>query len=223
MNKKLSKARLVSAILLASSQLALSQLANADWYGELSAVNSELNDAALNSSGRSTNTVFDDDTGFSFAIGYQYDNGFRLEGEYLSTENDAQTVTFNGNVFTGNNVTGGIDTSSLFVNAIQAFNHDGAFSPYIGAGIGYTDVQSDIGYGPVANITDDDSVFSYQLLAGLDVRFSEKLTGFAEYRYVDVGNVDLDRFGGGPGGVQTTTQSGDIDFDAYAIGLKYSF
>ncbi|WP_458576275.1 outer membrane protein [Aliamphritea spongicola] len=60
-------------------------------------------------------------------------------------------------------------------------------------------MDSSISYGPVANIDDSDSAFAYQIQAGLDVKFTEQLTGFAEYRYVAIDDIDLDRFGGGPG------------------------
>jgi opacity protein-like surface antigen len=224
MKKTLSKRHLMPALLLASAQIATMNTAQANWYTESSILNSDLDDTSLNSTGREVTTTFDEDLGFSSSIGYEYDNGLRLEGEYLSTENNSEAVNFNGNVFTGANARGGIETESLFFNVIKGFNTNGTYSPYVGAGVGFSSIESNISYGPgVANITDSDEVFSYQLLAGLDVAFSKKFSGFVEYRLVTTDDVSLSRLGGGPGGLQTTVQEGNIDLSAFAVGLKYTF
>jgi opacity protein-like surface antigen len=224
MKNTLSKRHLIPALLLAGAQVATVNTAQANWYTDSSLLHSDLDDTSLNSTGREVTTTFDEDLGFSSSLGYAYDNGLRLEGEYLSTENDSEAVNFNGNIFTGANARGSIETESIFFNVIKGFNTNGAYSPYIGAGIGLTSVDSNISYGPgVANITDSDDVFSYQLLAGIDVALTDKLSGFAEYRLVTTDDVSLNRLGGGPGGLQTTVQEGDIDLSAFAIGLKYTF
>jgi opacity protein-like surface antigen len=220
MNNILSKRNIFSALLLASAVSS----AHAGWYTESTVLNSDLDDTALSSTGRDVNIEFDEDLGFSTAIGFEFSNGLRLEGEYLSTENDTETVNFNGTNFSGGAARGNIETESIFFNLIKSFNHAGTYSPYIGAGIGYTDVESSVSYGNgSAAINDSDEVFSYQFLAGLDVAFTSKLSGFVEYRFVGADDVSLNRFGGGPGGLQNTTQEGDIELDAFALGLKYNF
>lgn len=220
MNNILSKKNLFSALLLTSTI----STAHAGWYSESSLLNSDLDDTSLSSTGREVNVEFDEDIGFSSAIGFEYSNGLRLEGEYLSTDNDTETVNFNGNNFSGSAARGSVETESLFFNIIKSFNHESTYSPYVGVGVGYTDVESSISYGngPAA-INDSDEVFSYQFLAGLDVAFTSQLSGFVEYRFVGTEDVSLNRFGGGPGGLQTTTQEGDIELDAFALGLKYNF
>lgn len=220
MNKSLFNRVIIPTVLLAS----MASTTQAAWYTESSVLHSDLDDTSLSSTGRDVNASFDEDTGFSTAIGYEFNGGLRLEGEYLSTENDTETVVFNGNNFSGSAARGSIETESIFFNIIKVFNNDGTYSPYIGAGIGFTDVESDISYGngPAA-INDSDEVFSYQFLAGLDVAFSKKFSGFVEYRFVAADDVNLNRFGGGPGGLQTTSQEGDVELDAFALGLRYSF
>jgi len=214
---------ILPALVLAGTQMVTLSSAHAGWYSELSILNIDLDDTALNSTGRSVNSTLDEDTGFSSVLGYQFDGGLRLEGEYISTGNDTKSVNFNGTDFTGSNVQGGLETESVFLNAIKNFNADSTYSPYVGVGIGYTDVESTIAYDPVANITDSDKVFSYQFLTGLDVSLSDNLTGFVEYRLLATDDVSLNRDGGGPGGRQITAQQGDIEFDAFAIGLKYHY
>ena len=223
-----TKSYLLSAMVLAGLQMATFSSAHADWYTETTLLQTNLDNTNLNSTGRNVNIAVEDDTAFAGAIGYQYEansvGALRIEAEYLTTDNDVTGVNFNNNIFSGANVAGSLETQSVFINAIQSFGA-GAVQPYVGAGIGYTKVESDTAYNPTlsASINDSDSTFSYQFLAGLDIPFSERFTGFAEYRYVDVGDIDLDRRGGGPGGVATTSQSGDLSFDAFAVGLRYQF
>lgn len=216
MNTTFSKKHILSALLLASTV----STAHAGWYTESSVLHSDLDDTSLSSTGRNVNIDFDEDVGFSTAIGFEYANGLRLEGEYLSTENDTETVNFNGNNFSGGDARGNVETESVFFNVIKSFNHTGTYSPYVGVGIGYTDVESSVNYGSgPATINDSDEVFSYQFLAGLDVAFTSKLSGFAEYRFVGADDVSLRRLAGG----QTSTQEGDIELNAFALGLKYNF
>lgn len=221
MKNVLSQRHLLPALILAGAQMATIGTAQAGWYGETTILNSDLDDTSLNSTGRSVNATFDEDIGFSSALGYEFAGGWRLEGEYISTENDTEQVNFNGNIFTGSNARGNIETESVFLNVIKAFNSEGVYSPYIGAGIGFTDVESSVNYGggPAA-INDSDEAFSYQFLAGLDISFSEKFTGFVEYRFLATDDVNLNRLGGDN---VTTSQEGDIEYDAFAIGLRYAF
>ncbi|WP_271274360.1 outer membrane protein [Aliamphritea hakodatensis] len=224
------KRSFVASMILAASAVAPIAQAGSGWYGEISILSTDVDDTSLNSSGRNVTAEFDKDTAFSIAGGYSYEanslGNVRIEAEYLTTDNDTDSVNFNGNNFPANGqaVGGSLETRALFLNVTQEFNTPSeTFTPYLGIGVGYADVDSSISYGPVANIDDNDSAFAYQIQAGLDVKFTEQLTGFAEYRYVAIDDIDLDRFGGGPGGIQTTRQSGDLDFDAFSLGLRYNF
>jgi opacity protein-like surface antigen len=224
MTQLMAKKTLVSAILFAGIQVTTAANAQANWYSESTLLDADVSGTSLNSTGRNVNAEFESDTAFGGAIGYQYNGGLRIEAEYLSTENDTNAINFNGNSFSGNTVSGSLETQSIFVNAIQSFGSS-SIQPYLGVGIGFSKVESNIAYNPTlsAAINDDDTAFSYQFLAGIDIPFSESFTGFVEYRYVDISDVSLSRRGGGPGGIATTSQNGDINFDAFAVGLRYSF
>ncbi len=230
MQTTVMKHTLLASLILAGTTSASLAQAGTGWYGEISILNADVDDTSLNSTGRNVTAEFDSDTAFSLAGGYSYEanslGNVRIEAEYLATDNDTDSVNFNGNNFPANGqpVGGSIETRTLFLNITQEFNTASEnFTPYLGIGIGYADVESSISYGPVANIDDSDNAFAYQILAGLDVKLSEQLTGFAEYRYVAIDDISLNRFGGGPGGVQTTRQDGDLDFDAISLGLRYNF
>lgn len=229
MNKKLLHPAVISSLLMATGLAAGNAAADTGWYGEISVLSADVSDTSLTSTGRDVNAAFDTDAGFSAAVGYSYEGNslgnVRVELEYVATDNDTESVNFNGNNFPANGqaVGGGIETQSVFINLTQTFDTGSSVTPYVGVGIGFTEVDSDITYGPTANITDSDNAFSYQVQAGVDVAFTEQLSGFAEYRYVAVDDLDLNRFGGGPGGVQNTTQTGDLDYSAISLGLRYSF
>jgi len=201
--------------------------AQAGWYTESSIFQSDVDDTSLTSEGRDVEAELDEDIGFSSAIGYKFKGhslgAVRADLEYIRTDNDNDGIDFNGNIFSGSAVGGSIETNSLFLNVIQEFNTGTAYTPYVGVGVGFVDVDSDLSYGPVANIRDDDTVFAYNVVVGLDVKLSKKFTGFVEYRYLETNDVDLDRFGGGPGGILETSQSGDVQIDTIGVGLRYSF
>ena len=71
-------------------------------------------------------------------------------------------------------------------------------------------------------LDDKDSAFSYQLRGGLEYTFTERFGAFVEYRYLQTNDISVDRFGGGPGGLVTTAQVGDLNAQSIAIGLKYN-
>jgi opacity protein-like surface antigen len=92
-----------------------------------------------------------------------------------------------------------------FVNGYYNFNHGKAWQPFIGAGVGGADVRS---FG----VADDG--FAYQLKAGLDHPFNDRLTGEIAYRYLGVTGLR----DGGPNGVH-----GDYHTSAVTVGLRYRF
>ncbi len=201
---------------------------NTGWYGEISILSADAKDAEFNSTGRNTRTQFDKDAGYSAALGYKFAPNavgqLRVETEFVSTSNDVDSVTFNGNNFSGGAVGGGVDTKSLFINAKYAFDvGSDTFSPFIGAGIGYSKVDSSINYNNGrASINDDDTALSYQLLVGTDVNINKNWQGFAQYRYSKTDDLNLTRFGG-PAPASATNQSGDFSYNAISVGLRYEY
>ena len=228
MKNHLSKSRhFIAALAFAGVQAVTISSAQAGWYTEGSIFQTDVDDTSLTSEGRDVEAQLDEDVGFSAAIGYKFKGHalgpVRVDLEYISTDNDNDEINFNGNIFTGDAVAGSLETDSLFINVAQEFKTGSAYVPYVGVGAGFVDVESDLSYGPVANISDDDTVFGYNVVVGLDVKFSKNLTGFVEYRYLEADDVDLDRFGGGPGGILTTEQSGDVELETVGVGLRYFF
>jgi len=46
---------------------------------------------------------------------------------------------------------------------------------------------------------------------------------FLEYTRTDVDDIEFSRRGGGPGGLATTTQAGDYEFDSLNLGVNFRF
>jgi hypothetical protein len=70
---------------------------------------------------------------------------------------------------------------SLMANVYYDFNRDGMFSPYLGAGIGFSSVDVTFNPSGVGIIDDDDTAFAYQVKVGATLNFSDRWEAFAEY------------------------------------------
>ena len=161
-------------------------------------------------------TKVDSGTTFSLAVGYQIDQ-FRLEAEYASTQNDVEShdsVSAAGIDLTGEDAgvlvsgapgnlgvsvgdlvaagEGEFDTSFLFANVYYDFDLGTALTPYIGAGIGNASVDVDYSPSNVTIIQDDDSVFAYQLMGGVNYMVSEQLTMFGGLRWRQTDDIQVD-------------------------------
>jgi len=236
--KGLAIAALSLAVAFASST---TYAANEGWYLGSSISSVDIDDTTISSnevvngvqSPRNITIDSDSDIGFGGSIGYRFKGNslgaIRLEGELQYSKHDVEGINFNGNVFSDSTgtVEGDVEVLSAFVNISQEFN--GLFPgvrPYVGVGIGISEFYGDFRYNPMlsANVdSEDDTAFAYQFFVGLDVDLTERFTGFIDYRFVEIDDIELDRFGGGPGGPATTSQEGDVELDALTIGLRYSF
>jgi len=112
---------------------------------------------------------------------------------------------------------GEIVQTAVYVNAYYDFNRSGTFQPYVGAGIGFADVNVTYNPSGVGIIDDGESKFAYQLKAGATYRVSETIDAFGEYTYRATDDIatDNDLF---PGSLDIENQS-----SSFAIGLRYRF
>ncbi|WP_315983569.1 outer membrane beta-barrel protein [Aliamphritea spongicola] len=128
MQKTFMKGSIISTMILAAATVAPMAQADEGWYGEISILSTDVDDTSLNSTGRNVTAEFDKDTAFSIAGGYSYEanslGNIRIEAEYLATDNDTDSVNFNGNNFPANGQTvgGSLETRALFLNVTQEFN-----------------------------------------------------------------------------------------------------
>lgn len=79
----------------------------------------------------------------------------------------------------------------LFFNAFYDFDAGWALNPYIGVGLGNAWVDVDYSPSDVSIIDDDDSVFAYQVMAGLNYQCSEQLDFFGGLRWRQTDDLEV--------------------------------
>ncbi len=163
-------------------------------------------------------TTFDGDMGFGLVVGREL-GSWRVEGEWSLRDFDVEDHILGGAPLPG--PTGGLDARSYLVNAIYDFNRDRTVAPYLGAGAGWAEVELD-GFG-VASVpqvlSDDDSGFAYQLVAGLGFNLGAAWNLFVDYRLLVAEGLEV-TVTPGAGGV-----SSEIDFetDSLQAGFRFRF
>ncbi|KUJ83865.1 hypothetical protein AWR36_008600 [Microbulbifer flavimaris] len=162
------------------------------------------------------NTDVDSGWGVNLALGYQVD-AFRFEVEYAYAEHD---VDSHGNVRVGGvgNIDdldasvliegldtelgatvgevvrdgkGEFSTDYLFFNAFYDWDTGSQWQPYIGVGAGNAWVDVDYKPSNVRIIDDDDSVFAWQLMGGINYLCSDELTFFGGLRWRETDDVEV--------------------------------
>ena len=218
----------------------ISYSANAEWYvsGNISQIDLDSIDtesAPLAGSTRRVDLDSDSDTGLGIAVGKKIadhsNGGLLLELNYQQSSVDIDEITFNGRLFSSDigTAAGEIDIQTFGLDLIYQFDN-GYWKPYVGAGIGITDVDVDAIYGgsigaapgTPPNINDSDSALSMRIRAGIEYAVSDAWGIFAEYQYQNVDDITVNRIGGGPGGLATTAQEGDFSSNSWLFGIKFN-
>lgn len=125
----------------------------------------------------------------SFAAGYAFTNGWRLEGEYTTPNRsnfDSYWAPFNPNI---NRLK--VDSQRLMLNGYKNIPINDWLSFYGMAGVGMAQIDSE-GYQGNTNrrfASNRQYNFAYSVGLGLDAKVSERLTVGAGWRYVDMGDV----------------------------------
>lgn len=198
-------AGLISFLLITSSayadrwyfggSLGVSIADNADWTG-----------SALSGS-----TVgFEYDTGFNLSgvFGYEMDM-FRFEGELLSQYNASDTAA----------ATGDINLTALMTNAYFDFPNKTRFTPFLTAGLGFAYVEADNLYIQVNNTvitgSPTDTVFAYQIGAGVAMNIKPNLIVDFKYRYLGTSDPNFS--------VNGTDIDAEFSSHNITLGLRYAF
>ena len=111
------------------------------------------------------------------AVGLRTDKAWRFEAELIHAQSpfDAPFV-------------GEIERTSVMVNAVKEFPalQFLGLTPYLGAGIGLTNVQIDA----ISPMADDELVLGYQFMTGLVFDLTDCLQAYAEYRVSSQGDLE---------------------------------
>ena len=166
-------------------------------------------------SGGLENLSFDDDWGYTIAIGQKFGAlPLAIELEYGYSSPDVTTLS---SIAGPLEVMGEYETHSLSVNAVLDF--PSVFGPvgfYAGAGAGVAistfDVTTIDGSSVSGIITDDpEAAFRWQAMAGVSVTFAKTFQLYGGVRYSDLAELD---FG------EIEARQDDFDFE---IGVKIYF
>jgi len=141
-------------------------------FGAVKANDSDLDDGI--DTGEFT---FDTGYGFLGAVGSSLQDVGRVEVELGYRDNDFDKLKVDG--LGSASIDGNFSSLSLMGNFYYDFSMGGSFSPYIGAGLGFANVEADLdGFD-----SEDDTVFAYQLIVGGSIAASETLSVDLQYRY----------------------------------------
>jgi opacity protein-like surface antigen len=156
------------------------------------------------------------DTGFLIdgAIGYQL-QAFRLEGEFTYLRNSADKFSAFG-------VSIGADGDQAIMAGLANVYFDiptqTPWTPYVGGGLGFANVGlNDVSLMGIPVVDDDDSVFAYQVKAGLGYRFSPATDVTAGYRFFGTDDVSLKTV------VGDSFQGDGPLLHNFELGLRYRF
>jgi opacity protein-like surface antigen len=161
-------------------------------------------------------------TGYVLSGSAGYDFGhLRLEGEIAYRENDlGKTIISNTNADSN----GDVSAFAFMVNGYFDLENRTAFTPYIGAGLGYARVEIDgkatYGSNTTVEWDDHDSGLAYQLMAGLAWDLSDTIVLDVSYRYLDCDDIEI----AGTSNWGFTAED-EIDYEShnFMIGLKWFF
>ncbi len=193
----------IAAALLLSTVMVGTASARDGWYAAVRGgiTNSNLNDK--DDSATTTAAVdFDNVWMMSGAVGYRY-SYFRAELEYTYREDHEETSSRGGS---GTE----FGVQNLMLNGYFDFLPNYVISPYISAGIGWSQVSMDIfstNFGERITENNDSDNFTWSLGAGATIRVNKCLNIDAGYRYIDMGDIE----------------SANVNAHEIYFGLRYTF
>jgi opacity protein-like surface antigen len=142
------------------------------------------------------------------AAGYKYGK-LRAEGEIGYQINDADKCIISGN---GRSASGDVKAYSFLINGYYDFINKTAFTPYITAGIGVARLElNDLTVAGFKVGSFDDTVFAYQVGAGIGYAINNKFTADLKYRFFSTKDPEL-----------MGTKAEFASHNIY-LGLRYNF
>jgi opacity protein-like surface antigen len=160
----------------------------------------------------------------SVALGYQYGNGWRTEGEYVFKKNAEYTSTSTN--FAGNFNHHNVAAQRLMLNAYRDYPLGHRVAAYATLGLGIAKVKSS---GWQATTTRDyasntQTNLAYAVGAGLTYSPIESVSVDLGYRYIDMGDVEsgYNNFTNGRG-LRDEQMKAHLVSSEIALGVRYLF
>lgn len=182
---------------VASAEFSLSDYYVGGFAGVVFSSDAEGTNDTLFSSLPPPNTAdldFDPDGQFALGlvVGARVAPQFRAEIELSYSRSDVDGVTFSAPNPLRFNANGDLTSVSLFVNGWYELEIGQSWRPYVGGGIGYTNVDADINSTAAVNRFDDsDGGFSYQLGVGVTIPVGTSGTIDVGYRYKETQDLSF--------------------------------
>jgi opacity protein-like surface antigen len=185
-------------------------------------LNTEVSDSFLNqlNGGAAINGTIKDNGGFAGEIGGGYDFGdLRAELTYVYNNSSLNSLGLTDGAFSATiNTSANISSSSLFASGYYDIPvKNSRFIPYIGGGLGYTNIRIGSISGDVSGLTlgsvgGNKSLFGYQAKIGVTYLATKTADVFLEGVYQ-----------GSPGFSIDTTSYGSLNQFGARLGARYRF
>jgi len=131
---------------------------------------------------------FDPGIAIGTYIGYTFGK-MRIEGEIAGQKNDIDQI---GAKISGVSISSdmnGEETNVAFLaNGYYDFTNSSPFTPFVSAGIGFANVNIEV---EDLDVSDDDTVFAYQVGVGIAYTINERVSIDAKYRYLGTTDVEI--------------------------------
>ncbi len=140
--------------------------------GGFTGVEDSTTDYSLEGSAVSLNTEVSFEAGWNAGGAIGYDFGmFRTDFEFGYRKNGLESITWDG---ISESLTENITVMSYLANGYFDFDTSTAFTPYVGFGVGFANIEIP---------ADTDSVFAYKITAGLEYALSPAFSLTGDYTF----------------------------------------
>lgn len=166
------------------------------------------------------------DTGLIGAgVGYRFNDYFRMDAtiDYEFGSRISGTLPCPACAAGGSTESADIAAWTGLINGYAELGNFNGFSPYLGAGIGWSLLQtSDAKSSSPGSYSGDDTWnFAWALMAGVGYEMSDQLTVDVGYRYLDLGDARTKAPAGTPG--SGVIEWNDIAAHEIRVGMRYTF
>jgi opacity protein-like surface antigen len=190
-------------------------------YGQQSHIgSSNLAETGAQGAGNSLRAEFGRGVGFGGDIGYRYGNGWAAEVEWNYRSHSLNALRQSGSNLARD---GDFASNIVLINGLRRFNTTGAWTPYLGAGIGWVQ-EIDIDITPSSAGAERGysagNKYAFQLIGGVEYTLTPQWRMTADARLLRVGSVQLDNEVGNPGG-----SVGPLNYNPFSVqvGVRYNF
>ncbi len=190
-------------------------------YGQYSQIgSSNFTESGALGAGSGLRADFGGGSGLGGDIGWRYGNGWAAEVEWSYRSHSIDPLKQGGSYISRD---GDFASNTLLINGLRRFPTGGAWTPYVGAGLGWVqeiDADFKTTSGGMSRSYSATGKAAFQAIAGVEYAFTPKWRLTADARWLRVGSVQLDNETGNPGGTVNSLTYNPISVQ---VGLRYSF